>query len=383
MKELEWLLSSRHIIKSKDRDKYYSIKDSLEEIRKYATEKMGCQLIVNSLLIKLEKIPVHAENYMGISDFTDKNEYIFLCIVLMFLEDKEVEDQFVLSELTEYIVANAVEEKVDWTLFTKRRQLIKVLRFCINNGLLKINDGNDDSFMSDVEGEVLYENTGVSKYFMRNFSRDIMGYQEAKDFEGSDWQNVNEDRGMARRHRIYKRLLFSTGIYRTGENDEDFEYLKRYRNRIQEDFSKNFDAKLQVHKNSAYVIMGENSQISASFPWNNTISDIILLCNQLLLEEITNHHLAIEWDESVHMSVIAFERIIRLCKEKFGDGFLKSYRDKTEEEFVKLISEQMIYLSFVSKDEEKQEVIIRPIIGKVYGKYPDDFNTKEEEKKKK
>ena len=77
MKELEILLNQRWVLKSEDKTLYYKIRDSLGEIRRFATEKMGCQLIENSLLVKLEKIPAIPENGMGIEEFSSKDEYAF------------------------------------------------------------------------------------------------------------------------------------------------------------------------------------------------------------------------------------------------------------------------------------------------------------------
>ena len=57
MKELELLLFRRWVLKSEEKELYYKIRDSIGEIRKFATEKMGCQIIENSLLVKMEKIP--------------------------------------------------------------------------------------------------------------------------------------------------------------------------------------------------------------------------------------------------------------------------------------------------------------------------------------
>ena len=73
-------------------------------------------------MIKVEKLPAAAENWMGISEFCDPIEYVFFCLVLMFLEDKEAEDQFVLSELTEYVQSQYREEQIDWTIYRYRRQ---------------------------------------------------------------------------------------------------------------------------------------------------------------------------------------------------------------------------------------------------------------------
>ena len=121
MKELEVLLNKRWILKSRDKEMYYKIRDALGELRKFTTEKMGCQIIDNSLLIKMEKIPVIPESFMGIQKFSSKEEYAYLCILLMFLEDRDAQEQFILSQLTEYITANLPGEISDWTLYTNQQ----------------------------------------------------------------------------------------------------------------------------------------------------------------------------------------------------------------------------------------------------------------------
>ena len=74
---------------------------------------------------------------MGIKDFKDKKEYIFFILVLMFLEDKNKEEQFILSNITEYIEHNYASEKIEWTVFKNRKSLITVLKLCLDLGLIK------------------------------------------------------------------------------------------------------------------------------------------------------------------------------------------------------------------------------------------------------
>ena len=234
MKELEILLNKRWVLKSRDKETYYKLRDALGELRKFTTEKMGCQIIDNSLLIKMEKIPVIPESFMGIQKFSSKEEYAYLCILLMFLEDRDAQEQFIISQLTEYITANLPGEISDWTLYTNRRKLIRVMRFEISIQmkliavflimtvvLFGVTDGKDEAFMDDEGGEVLYENTGASRYFMKSFSKDIMEYTKPEDFQESDWFEVDEDRGFARRHRVYKRLIFAPGMYKADGSSED------------------------------------------------------------------------------------------------------------------------------------------------------------------
>ena len=152
MKELEVLLNKRWILKSRDKEMYYKIRDALGELRKFTTEKMGCQIIDNSLLIKMEKIPVIPESFMGIQKFSSKEEYAYLCILLMFLEDRDAQEQFILSQLTEYITANLPGEISDWTLYTNRRKLIRVLRFAVDQGIVDVTDGKDEAYLKLYDG---------------------------------------------------------------------------------------------------------------------------------------------------------------------------------------------------------------------------------------
>ena len=177
MKELEVLLSKRWILKSRDKEMYYKLRDALGELRKFTTEKMGCQIIDNSLLIKMEKIPVIPESFMGIMKFSSKEEYAYLCMLLMFLEDRDAQEQFILSQLTEYIAANLPGDISDWTLYTNRRKLIRVLRFAVEQGIVGITDGKDEAFvLSQFKGctrEELVQDWGNPDGMLSGFYGDI------------------------------------------------------------------------------------------------------------------------------------------------------------------------------------------------------------------
>lgn len=371
MEEVELLLNRRWILKSEDKELYYKVRDSIGEIRKFATEKMGCQVLENSLLVKLEKIPAIPEPFMGIGEFTSKEEYAFLCVLLMFLEDKDAEEQFILSQLTEYIAANMPGETVDWTLFTSRRKLVKVLRYAVSQRILKVTDGSDDLFMDGEAGEVLYENTGASRYFMRSFSRDIMDFGKPEDFQESEWFEMDEDRGIARRHRVYKRLLFSVGMYRETGAEEDFEYLKYYGRRLAEDLEQNFECRVHIHRGSAFLMMGEDCHMGTAFPGNNAVSDILLLCCARIRENVRQGIWKPGKEETIRVGNLEFEQMLKDVKKDFGSGFTKNYREMTDGEFVKEVLAQMELWTFLKR--EAQEIVIYPSAGKMAGVYPEDY----------
>ncbi len=374
MKELEVLLNKRWILKSRDKELYYKVRDSLGELRKFTTEKMGCQIVDNSLLIKMEKIPVIPESFMGIDKFSSKEEYAYLCVLLMFLEDRDAQSPFILSQLTEYVTANLPGNISDWTLYTNRRKLIRVLRYAVDQGIIGIKDGKDNAFMEDEAGEVLYENTGVSRYFMKNFSKDIMEYTKPEDFEESDWFEVDEDRGFVRRHRVYKRLVFAPGMYKEDGSPEDFEYLKYYGRRLGEELEQLFDCNVHIHRGSAYLVAGEDCRMGTVFPGNNSVSDILLLCFGKIRQKIENGQWKCDGNETCLIDQIEFENLIKEVKMEDGCGFSKIYREMPEGEFVKNVMDEMEMWMFIKKEKSTHQIKIYPLTGKIQGSYPEDYS---------
>lgn len=378
MNVLEELMNQRWISKRKEREKYYRVKDEVGNIKEFIREKLGYRLIDNGMLLKLEKIPGEALPWMGIDEFSDKKEYAFFCLILMFLEDKEVEEQFVLSQLTEYIAAQYPGEGIEWTVYDNRRKLIRVMKYAMKQGMFLNNDGSEEDFAVELETEALYENTGLSKYFTRNFTRDISEYTKVEDFFQSEWMDMDEDRGLVRRQRVYRKLLLTPGVYKEKEKDEDFAYIKNYRSSIEHDLESVLDCTLQVHKTSAYVLIGENGNLGKVFPGNNSISDAILLLFYMIQRKVKEGQLTLGVDESILLSELEMKELIIECKKKFGAGFAKKYReDISEQEFANVILNELEQLDMVRRDDVTKDVVIMPIAGKISGIYPQAYLEKE------
>ena len=279
---------------------------------------------------------------MGITEFQSKEEYVLFCLVLMFLEDKEKEEAFVLSQLTEYLQANYPEGQLEWTVFENRRKLIRVMKYAMKQGLILNNDGNEDDFASALETEVLYENTGISKYFARSFTQDISEFTKPEDFFQSDWMEMNEDRGIIRRQRVYRKLLLSPGVYREQDKDEDFAYIKSFRSSLEHDLEAILDGSLHVHRTSAFFILDEMENAGRSFPGNNNLSDAILLVFSMLQQEIKVGNYMVKNNETIVLSQDEFNRLLIRCKQTYGSGFAKKYREEmSEEAFAAFIKESM------------------------------------------
>lgn len=380
MKALEKLIENYWILKDEDKDLYYNIKDSLPEYKDFLNEKLGYYVIVNPSLIKLEKLPGKAEPWMGIRDFDSTMEYGFLCLLLMFLEDMEKEDQFVLSGITEFIQGNYPEgEKIDWTLYKHRRSLIKTLRFAAAIGLIKVNDGDEQSFANDENTEILYESTGASRYFVRNFTSSILNYSSYRDLEKNDLEDINIERGILRRHRVYRRLLMSPIVYNEGPDDADYAYIKNFRNVIENDFEKNLGLPLHAHRNGAMLVLPESHSFSDVFPNNKTISDIVLQMNMLIRDYIERNLVTLEKNDSSTLSVVDFEGIVIKLKEENSKGWSKEYREMAIDKLCLDIINFMEDFNMAEAINGGREIRLLPLCGKLVGAYSKDFKKKIEE----
>lgn len=378
MNVLEELMNERWISKYRDRDRYYRIKDELGSVRAFLVEKLGYRIISNSSLVKLEKLPGEALPWMGIQEFKDTWDYALFCVILMFLEDKEAEEQFVLSQMTEYVTAIFPEGQMVWTVYANRQRLIRVMKYCIKNDLFLINDGNGESFAVNPEAEALYENTGLSKYFARTFTKDIGSFHTLSDFFQSEWLDMDEDRGVIRRQRVYRKLLLSIGMYREKEQDEDFNYVKNYRSVIENDLEQILDASLQVYKSSAYLILGANGELGRTFPARNGLSDVILLFHGEVKRRVEAGELKTELNERILVPLIRVKKIIQDIRNQYGSGMIKAYRDMSDTEFTDHLILELESLDFLRIDDVTEEVQIMPVAGKIMGIYPERYRNRAE-----
>lgn len=380
MREFEALLENFWIIKERDRDLYQQVKDAIPVLKTVIENKFGYRLLVNPLLIKMEKIPGRAEEWMGIQSFDHPMEYAFFCLFLVFLEDYGAQEQFVLSQLTEFIQsALPGEEKADWTLYRHRLFLVRVLNFATEMGLVKVDDGENNDFTSAPESEVLYESTGLSRYFARNFSHNILSYQSWHELEQDEGLDLNPDRGALRRHRVYRRLFLGPALLAEGPEDQDFLYLKNFRSMFQKDVEDLLESDLHLHKSCAVVMLNAEKNFQETLPNQKVISGLALQVCTELRKRVDTGEFTPGADDTVILSRAELERIIDTCRELYSAGWSKEFREMSAD---RLYRELLAYMAGFSLLQEvnKQEIRILPPAGKIGGVYPEDFGGKQNEK---
>lgn len=364
MEELKILLENQFILRETNPELYYRIKDNYKNFKKFVVEKLGYELLIRADFIKLEKLPGRAEGWMGIEVFDDVKEYVFLMSLFMFLEDKNKEDQFLLSHITEFIGGQSLKEPIEWTNYKNRRSLIKVIRFALSEQLMKVTDGQEDSFMTDQNKEVLFESTGLSRYMPRSFSFDIMAIASAEEL-------MAQDKALLRRYTVYRRLLLSPIVYNEGSEDEEYGYIKQNRNIIEQDFEKYLGWHLHVHRNGALVIPTEKDRTTHTFPGQGALHDIVLQMNQWIHEQILEKKIEPTQADCIVVEKSLFKRWVESLKGLKEAGWSKEYRESGLEKLYFEIVGLMAKFQMIK--EREKDIIIYPLVSKVVGDYPKDF----------
>lgn len=380
MTTFEKLLENYWFVKDINQENYNMVKQDLtDELQDFIKNKLGYKLIVNPYLIKMEKIPGVPQEFMGIQDFETKLEYMFLCLILIYLEERTRGEQFILSGLIDYIQNLVVEVdmndiKIDFTIYSQRKSMVKVLKYIKEMGFIKIYDGDENKFVDNIENDVLYEVTGISKYFMRNFSSNITDCNLYTDIYEKEQLGLEQDKGKERRQRVYRRLFTENVVYKEFENDQDYNYIRQYRNVINQDVDKMLESTLEVHKNGAYIILTEDKNFKNTFPENSGISDVVLFVNKVIREKLETREFQKDINDLIRISEIQLNKLIREVREKYSKGFSKEYREMAENKIVSEVVRYMKEYDMIRENKNLKEYIIMPICFKIIGKYPKDFN---------
>lgn len=366
---LEILLEQFWILRDAQPDEYQLIREREHVLKRYLEEKFGFRFIVHQHFIKLEKIPAVPEDWMGIPSFQSPMDYALFCCLLAFLESKAVDEQFLLSELTEELAALYPGViKIDWTHYEHRKALIRVIQTAADFGIIKTIDGDIKGFQMNEEEEVLYEVPVVSRYFMRSYPKDLFQFDSIEELIQYENQASATDE---RRHRIYRQLFLSPVIYRKEQDDPDFYYLRNFRNRLRDDIEEHSDYQFELYKNAAMLISTERKQHATLFPGQKAIMDIVMQFSAGIRDAFLQYP-PNEFGV-IRMTRTDFESLLAQCKSSFGHGWSKAYREAPLKQLGKDVLDIMCQWQMAKFDEETGMILLYPLLGRLSAKYPDDF----------
>lgn len=378
MNEIRTLMEHFWIRRDTEKEIYFRVKRDFPQYKKFIQEHLGWRLISNERLLKLEKIPVYAKSYMGITQFKDTRDYCILSVLLMYLEDKEEQEQFLLSELIDFIgIQIKAVMDVDWNLFSHRKSLVRVLQFVEEKGMLRVYEGRSDSLSQGIGQEVLYENTGLSRYFAVNFMRDISGFESYHDFENPDMEENGDEetnRGRFRINRVYRKLVLYPAMYWNDNEDADSLYLKNQRYWVEKYLNENLGGRLDVHKNAAFWLIDEDDIYSTVHPREAMLPELVtLVCAEIRSMAVSNSQTRNSAD-IMEIAESEFDDMLLSLRIRWKEAWSKEYREMDPEILIKQIKAYME--DWMMIERIPGGIRILPGAGKVIGFYPKDYQEK-------
>ena len=357
---MQLLLNNFWILKEDDLDNYYKIKRNQHLLRDYINKTLGSRLIIHDRFIKLEKIPAQALESIGLSNFILQTDYIYLCLILLFLEDKTRETYFMLSDLIDYVKNTAVALELNnipnWTLTKERKSLKRAVNFLEKIKVIKLKDASKDDFSDTENAEALYISTGLSNYVMRMFNNEIFDIKQEEDFIRDEWTYQNDEKGDIRKYKIYRNLIYTPCIYMNDISKSEIDYLKQLRHHISNELS-NLNYELELTKNMALVFENENALTKDSFPNNKRISAIVLIVLTKLYELIKENKIILNEYEIGKISYEDLYNIIIGIKNKYNIYLSKTLKDLTDSAFFDNIIDILETYTFIRNINNYYEIL--------------------------
>ena len=329
------ILKKKEIVKTDK--KYNQIKHKEEELKEYFMDNFSYELLSQNGMIKLERIPDRLNSGMGIKEFSKIEHYIIFALILDFLEEIEPGRTILISDILSYVVDN-YPEKVDWKNYYQNLNLIKVLRFCQEKKLLILLDGSEDEFLKNLgeEIEVLYENSGISRNYMRVLPIVIEDLKEWRDYIG-----LNRNKELESSIKRARRALINSTIVK--KDDLAYNDIVEHREMLSEEFDLYFSSDLVITTEFAYLQMDENEKsFSEVFPNIKNITTVTLLfCKEIVKKE------KMEWN------IEELEELSKKVLTKYSEMISKENLRKESKELMSDIIKQLDELNFINRLEGK------------------------------
>jgi uncharacterized protein (TIGR02678 family) len=299
-------------------------------------------------------------------------DYIILMITLMYLEDKTRGDKFILSDVVEYIKNTAITLELDnvpdWNKIADRKSFQNVMNLLIDLCVIKLKDAEKLSFQEDKNAEALYETMGISNYVMRLFDYNINNLKTSEDFIKNEFLGQDDQKGDVRRYRVFQSILYTPSVSSKDILSTDIDYIKKNRLFIKHEIDK-LNMEVEITHNMAILYDDTSSIIKNNFPNNKKVTEIVLMINTKILENIKNKKIPLDEYEVAKVPSSYFEAIVKSIRQEKTPYVGKTWMSLTDDKFYNDILDYMQKYNFIKKEDNS--ILIYPTISRLIGKTND------------
>ena len=134
---------------------------------------------------------------------------------------------------------------------------------------------------------------------------------------------------------------------------------------MQTEIEKYLPSSLEVTKNMALLLTESDYKEKLDFPNAKAVSDIVLLVNNEILNELNDEKINLNDEEFIYVSKEIIERIIKNVYKEFNSYFSKKYKDLTKDDFVTEVINYMKEYDFIFIEDNNYR--INPSVSKFIG----------------
>ncbi|MCD9020213.1 TIGR02678 family protein [Cohnella silvisoli] len=365
------LLNRPWIIKERDSELYYWIKDQYPQLREWFLEYTGFSIIITKTIAKLDKAPVEALPWMGFQDFKEPLDYAFFTFSLWYLEGKTEFDQFLLTNMVEEVRDHMTEQGmlVDWKDYYHRLSMARALKKLKNLGILQSVDGEESAWAHDSSKNVLYECSSHSRYILRKFPQELTAYRTIEELgEITLYPDTDEGVSKRRKHRVYRRFLLEPVVHDKQWKDDDLYYVLTQRHSIMEQMNNMLGWEGRRYQEGLIFFHPELTAESELFPTLSSISDLALLVIGEIRRFRYDSELSSANNGTLRISKSEMEHLLIRLHEHYKEYWNKEHRDAKSHQLAAWVFEHLTEWGF-GVWEDKNYFLLYPIAGRWIAEY--------------
>jgi uncharacterized protein (TIGR02678 family) len=344
------------VLKEKNEQLFYQIKDNEVEIKKFFRDTFRYRLISNHDMVKVEKIPVVPQPWMGEKEvkgtivFKTQLDYAFFFWILAFLEGKNVNEQFSLRNICDYLQIQE-EGKLVWKEgagYQNRLSLVRTMKYAVKMDLIVVRDKEIEDFAGNDNHDVLFQRTAYSSYFMRRFQEDVTGWESLSDFVS--YLDKENSEIIDRKHRYYRRLFLAPIVYHDELTPEEIEYIRNYYAGVDNNVYRFTDYTYERYSRTSMIVKNDSNMGENVFPTENMNIKLIMLFANYIHQRGFAYPL--NKNNKIELTKSEFNSVISDLKKEYRQFWTKKMKQQDVDEIREIILKEMKEWSFLEKNED-------------------------------
>lgn len=323
------------ILKKDDPDIYYQVREMEFELRRFFSDTFRYGLVVTHEIVKLEKMPTSIYEWLGVHkgpDFSNHRDYVFLFLLLAFLEGKGNDQQFVLQEICLMISASYPGEKqITWKQglgYRNRLSLIRVLKYAVKMRLIEMVDKELDDFSSNGEHDVLMQKTPFLPYFLRTVPFDVRKWKSVDDIQQhfTDMARV----GTEHSHTVFRKLFMEPILYLDELPEEEAQYIKNYGRYIEDHVEKHTQYTVERFYNAILLVKHENKIRETLYPVDDNMMHkfVLSFCGRVKAD-LSIETVLEQFHRNIDIPFQVVDQLINEMRKEDGSKWTREFGEKT------------------------------------------------------